>query len=171
VLNDRIDVGRVEERGYDAVVISPGPGRPEDGGISLELVRAVAGKRPLLGVCLGHQTLGQAYGARIVEAPTLMHGKTSWIHHEGKGLFAGLPRPFEATRYHSLVIAPESLPDVFRVTARTDDDVIMGIEHRALPLYGVQFHPESVLTLAGKRLLENFLHLATRWRDRPVSAV
>jgi anthranilate synthase component 2 len=164
VLNDEVEVEPLRARGYDAWVISPGPGRPEGAGISLDLVRAADARTPLLGVCLGHQTLARAHGARIVRAPQLMHGKTSSIHHEGRGLFRGLPRPFEATRYHSLVIAPESLPDSLEVTARTADGVVMGIRHRHLPSYGIQFHPESVLTLEGKPLLANFLAVAARVR-------
>ena len=160
VLNDRVTVEELSGRNYDAWVISPGPGRPEQSGISLDLVRAAGDSVPLLGVCLGHQALAQAYGARIVRAPTLMHGKTSPIEHDGEGLFDGLPEPFEATRYHSLVIEPGSLPEAFVVTARTPDGVIMGIRHEVWPLWGVQFHPESILTTSGKPLLSNFLRLA-----------
>jgi anthranilate synthase component 2 len=162
VLNDEVDVERLRARSFDAWVISPGPGRPEGAGISLDLVRAADAGTPLLGVCLGHQALAQAHGARIVGAPDLMHGKTSSIHHDGRGLFRGLPRPFAATRYHSLVIEPESLPDTFAVSARTADGVVMGIRHRSLPSFGIQFHPESVLTLEGKPLLANFLAVAAR---------
>jgi anthranilate synthase/aminodeoxychorismate synthase-like glutamine amidotransferase len=160
-LNDRLELDRVFSQGLDGIVISPGPGRPDQAGITLELVRAVAGRLPLLGVCLGHQAIAQAYGARIVQAEVLMHGKTSRIEHEGQGLFADLPRPFEATRYHSLVIDPASLSGELEITARTRDGVIMGIQHRVHPLYGVQFHPESILTQDGKMLLANFLRLAT----------
>jgi anthranilate synthase component 2 len=170
-LNDAIKVAGVKADAFDGVVLSPGPGRPEGAGICLELIRAVAGAIPLLGVCLGHQALAQAYGARIVQAPTLMHGKTSAIDHTGNGLFQGLPRPFDATRYHSLVVAPDSVPDDFRVAAWTGDGVIMGLDHEELPLYGVQFHPESVLTVEGKPLLANFLRLAERWnRERTCAA-
>jgi len=157
VLNDRIDAGQALTGRYDAVVISPGPGRPEGAGVSLELIARVAGEMPLLGVCLGHQAIGVAFGASIVRAPVPMHGKTSWIDHDGSGLFRGLPCPFEATRYHSLVIDEATLADDIRVSARSADGVVMGIEHRELPLYGVQFHPESILTVAGKPLLANFL--------------
>lgn len=161
-LNDEASADAVLGLAPDAVVISPGPGRPEDGGITLEVVERCAGKTPLLGVCLGHQAIAQAFGAKIVRAPTLMHGKTSPIAHDGRDLFVGLPDPFTATRYHSLVIDPASLPRGFVVTARTTGDVIMGIRHESWPLWGVQFHPESILTTAGKPLLQNFLDLARR---------
>lgn len=164
VLNDRIAADDISARDVDGIVISPGPGRPDDAGVTLDVVRSLAGRIPILGVCLGHQAIAQAFGARIVQAPTLMHGKTSQIDHEGRGLFRGLPRPFEATRYHSLVVDPQSLGDEFEVTARSAD-VIMGIRHRGLALWGVQFHPESVLTLAGKALLRNFLSLAAKSPD------
>jgi anthranilate synthase/aminodeoxychorismate synthase-like glutamine amidotransferase len=162
VLNDRIDAGEARRRRFDAWVISPGPGRPENAGVSLDLVRAAAGHRPLLGVCLGHQALAQAYGATIVRAPELIHGKSSPIHHDGRGLFDGLSRPFHATRYHSLIVEPRSLPDVFEVTARTADGIVMAIRHRRWPLHGIQFHPESILTVEGKTLLANFLGLVRR---------
>ncbi len=165
-LSDRVPVGEVERLAFDAIMISPGPGRPEEAGISLELIPRIAGRTPFLGVCLGHQALAQAYGARIVQAPTLMHGKTSPIEHDGSGLFRGLPPGFEATRYHSLIVDPESLPDVFWVNARAAGEEIMAIEHRRHPLYGVQFHPESILTLSGKQLLANFLELARQWNSR-----
>jgi anthranilate synthase/aminodeoxychorismate synthase-like glutamine amidotransferase len=155
--NDAIDVAGILAAGPDAVLISPGPGRPEDGGVSLEAIAALAGKLPLLGVCLGHQCVGQAYGAEIVAAPHLMHGKTSEIHHDGQGLFSGLPNPFVATRYHSLVVRPESVPPELEVTATSTDGVVMGLRHRHLPVEGVQFHPESVLTPSGPSLLANFL--------------
>jgi anthranilate synthase/aminodeoxychorismate synthase-like glutamine amidotransferase len=141
----------------DAIVISPGPGRPESAGVSMEVVRTFAGEIPILGVCLGHQCIGEVYGGRTVSAPTLMHGKTSQIHHDGSGVFAGLPDPFVATRYHSLVIEPASVPDVLEVTARTSDGVVMGLRHRELAVEGVQFHPESILTPSGPNLLANFL--------------
>jgi anthranilate synthase/aminodeoxychorismate synthase-like glutamine amidotransferase len=140
-----------------AIVISPGPGTPDQAGITLELIAKAAGRVPLLGVCLGHQSLGQAFGGRVVRAPKLMHGKTSEIHHDGKTIFAGLMNPFTATRYHSLIVARESVPAVLEVSAWTDDGLVMGLRHRALPLEGVQFHPESILTAAGKELLRNFL--------------
>jgi anthranilate synthase component 2 len=139
------------------VLISPGPGRPEDGGVSLEVVRRLGGEIPLLGVCLGHQCIGQAFGGEIVAAPHLMHGKTSEIHHDGEGIFAGLANPFVATRYHSLVVRPDSVPPELEVTATSTDGVVMGLRHRTLRIEGVQFHPESVLTVSGPALLANFL--------------
>jgi anthranilate synthase/aminodeoxychorismate synthase-like glutamine amidotransferase len=161
-LNDAVDVEWCVAQSFDAVVISPGPGRPEQAGISLELIRAVAGRIPLLGVCLGHQALAQAYGARIVRAPEVVHGKTSRILHDGQGLFHELPAGFEATRYHSLVVDESTLPAEFEITARTADGLIMAIQRRELQLYGVQFHPESLLTVEGKRILANFLALSAQ---------
>jgi anthranilate synthase component 2 len=155
--NDAIDVDGIRAERPDAVLISPGPGRPEDGGVSLEVVRQLGGEIPLLGVCLGHQCIGQAFGGEIVTAPHVMHGKTSEIHHDGQGLFAGLPNPFVATRYHSLVVRPESVPAEMEVTATSTDGVVMGLRHRTLRIEGVQFHPESVLTASGPALLANFL--------------
>jgi len=169
-LNDEIDVAWAVERAFDAIVISPGPGRPEDAGVSLELVRTVAGRVPLLGVCLGHQAIAAAKGCRIVQAPTLMHGKTSRVFHDGDGLYRDLPSPFDAMRYHSLTVDPGSLVDEFEVTARTAEGVIMGIRHRQQALHGVQFHPESVLTPDGKPLLRNFLSLAAEWRRESTHA-
>ena len=159
-LNDEVDRAWVSGRGFDALVVSPGPGRPEEAGICQELVQSLGPATPLLGVCLGHQAIAQAFGARIVDAPTLVHGKTSKVWHDGRGLFEGLPSPFDATRYHSLVVDRTSLPAELEVNAWTDDGVVMGLRHRALPLHGVQFHPESILTLEGKALLANFLALA-----------
>jgi anthranilate synthase component 2 len=158
--NDAIDVAAIRSASPDAVVISPGPGRPESAGVSLEVVRELGGEVPILGVCLGHQVVAQVYGGSIVAAPTLMHGKTSQIHHDGRGVFAGLPDPFTATRYHSLVVDPGSVPDALEVSARTPDGVIMGLRHRGLPVEGVQFHPESLLTPSGPSLLANFLAIA-----------
>ncbi|HSZ35525.1 MAG TPA: aminodeoxychorismate/anthranilate synthase component II [Acidimicrobiales bacterium] len=155
--NDAIDVDGIRAEHPDAVLISPGPGRPDDGGVSLDVVRRLGGEIPLLGVCLGHQCIGQAFGGLIESAPHLMHGKTSEIHHDGKGVFAGLPNPFVATRYHSLVVQPESVPSELEVTATSTDGVVMGLRHRSLPIEGVQFHPESVLTPSGPALLGNFL--------------
>ncbi|HVA09365.1 MAG TPA: aminodeoxychorismate/anthranilate synthase component II [Acidimicrobiales bacterium] len=155
--NDAIDVAGIRAERPDAVLISPGPGRPEDGGVSMAAIAELAGEIPLLGVCLGHQCIGQVYGGQVVAAPHLMHGKTSEIHHDGQGIFAGLPNPFVATRYHSLVVAPESVPAELEVTATSTDGVIMGLRHRELPVEGVQFHPESVLTASGPALLANFL--------------
>jgi anthranilate synthase component 2 len=155
--NDAIDVAGIRSLGPDAILISPGPGRPEDGGVSLAAIGELAGDIPLLGVCLGHQCIGQAFGGAVVAAPHLMHGKTSEISHDGLGLFAGLPNPFVATRYHSLVVSPDSVPDELLVTATSSDGAIMGLRHRTLPIEGVQFHPESVLTVSGPALLGNFL--------------
>jgi anthranilate synthase/aminodeoxychorismate synthase-like glutamine amidotransferase len=155
--NDAIDVDGIRAAAPDAIVISPGPGRPESAGVSMDVVRTFAGEIPILGVCLGHQCIGEVYGGLVVSAPTLMHGKTSQIHHDGRGVFAGLPDPFVATRYHSLVIEPASVPDLLEVTARTSDGVVMGLRHRELAVKGVQFHPESILTPSGPNLLANFL--------------
>jgi anthranilate synthase/aminodeoxychorismate synthase-like glutamine amidotransferase len=147
----------------DALVVSPGPGDPDDAGVSVQAIEAYAGKVPILGVCLGHQCIGAAFGGRIDRAPVgPVHGKTSDIDHDGSGVFSGLPDPFVATRYHSLAIDEETFPDVLRVTARSDDGVVMGVTHRELPIEGVQFHPESVLTTDGPALLENFVKAATR---------
>jgi anthranilate synthase component 2 len=158
VRNDQLSAAEALALDPERVVISPGPGNPDQAGISLEVVRRCGeASLPLLGVCLGHQALGQAFGGKIVRAPRLMHGKTSPIHHDGRTLFAGLPEPFEATRYHSLVVARESVPACLEVSAWTEDGLVMGLRHRDLPLEGVQFHPESILTEAGKALLRNFL--------------
>jgi anthranilate synthase/aminodeoxychorismate synthase-like glutamine amidotransferase len=158
VRNDEITVDDAIDRRPDAVLLSPGPGRPEDAGILCEAIPAFAAAGvPVLGVCLGHQAIGHVYGASVVRAPQLMHGKTSPIEHEQLGVFAGLPSPLTATRYHSLVIDPSTLPDCLEVTARTADGVIMGVRHRELAVEGVQFHPESILTGAGHLLLTNFL--------------
>ena len=155
VRNDAL-VSDLEGCDPDALVVSPGPGRPEDAGCSVAAIRHFAGKIPVLGVCLGHQAIGIAFGGSVVRAGRVMHGKTSEIFHEGAGLFAGLPNPMEATRYHSLVISPDGLPEDLEVTARTSDGVIMGVRHRSLAVEGVQFHPESVLTTAGMGMIENF---------------
>ena len=155
--NDAISVAGIKAEAPDAILISPGPGRPDDAGISMEVVATLGGAIPILGVCLGHQCIGQVFGGRIVSAPTLMHGKTSEIHHSGTGIFRGLPAPFVATRYHSLVVAPESVPAVLGVTATSTDGVIMGLRHAAMAIEGVQFHPESILTPSGPSLLANFL--------------
>ncbi len=158
--NNRITIREIERIRPDRIVISPGPCTPREAGISVEVIRHFAGKLPILGVCLGHQSIGAAYGAEIINAPRLMHGKTSMIHHDAKGVFKGLPNPFEATRYHSLIIKEDTLPKDFIITARAGRDEIMGIRHRKLLLEGVQFHPESILTKPGKELLKNFLDLA-----------
>jgi len=158
--NDEMTAEAALALGPERIVISPGPGTPDQAGLSLELIRRAAGRVPLLGVCLGHQALGQAFGARVVRAPVLMHGKTSPIHHDGRTVFAGLDDPFTATRYHSLIVDRDSVPDCLEVSAWTADGIVMGMRHRGLPLEGVQFHPESILTSAGKDLLRNFLQLS-----------
>jgi anthranilate synthase component II len=153
----------------ERIVISPGPGTPDQAGITLELIRRAAGRVPLLGVCLGHQALGQAFGGRVVRAPTLMHGKTSPIHHDGRTVFAGLPDPFTATRYHSLIVDRDSVPECLEISAWTVGGLVMGLRHRTLPLEGVQFHPESILTTSGKDLLRNFLRLGTASAEQRAS--
>jgi anthranilate synthase/aminodeoxychorismate synthase-like glutamine amidotransferase len=155
--NDQITVEQALARRPAAIVISPGPGTPDQAGITLDLIRAAAGRAAVLGVCLGHQALGQAFGGQVVRAPRLMHGKVSDVRHDGRTIFEGLPVSFSATRYHSLVVARESVPECLEVSAWTDDGIVMGLRHRELPLEGVQFHPESILTSAGKQLLGNFL--------------
>jgi anthranilate synthase component 2 len=157
--NDRISVEQIAQRKPERIVISPGPCTPQEAGISVEMVQKLAGKIPILGVCLGHQAIGAAFGGKIIRAPKLFHGKTSAIRHDGSGVFRGLPNPFTATRYHSLIVERKSLPAELKVTAETDDDIIMGMQHRQYSLMGVQFHPESVLTDSGKQLLKNFLSL------------
>ena len=159
VRNDEISAEAAVALAPDRIVISPGPGTPDQAGITLDLIRRAAGRIPLLGVCLGHQALGQAFGGRVLRAPKLMHGKTSQIHHDGRTVFARLPDPFTATRYHSLVVARESVPESLEVSAWTDDGIVMGLRHREHALEGVQFHPESILTTVGKDLLRNFLEL------------
>ena len=155
--NDEISVDEVAGLNPDHVVISPGPCTPTEAGISVPLIQELAGKVPILGVCLGHQSIGQAFGGRIIHAKQLMHGKTSLIHHKDMGVFAGLPNPFTATRYHSLVIERETIPDCLEITAWTDDGEIMGVRHKTLAVEGVQFHPESILTEHGHAMLANFL--------------
>ncbi len=155
--NDEIDLAKVAELNPRHIVISPGPCTPNEAGISLALIHEFAGKIPLLGVCLGHQSIGQAFGGKIIKAKTLMHGKTSLIHHTDTGVFKGLNNPYTATRYHSLVIERETLPDCLEVTAWTEDNEIMGVKHKTLAIEGVQFHPESILTEHGHDLLDNFI--------------
>ena len=161
--NDQVTVEQIGELAPEKIVISPGPCTPNEAGVSIATIQAFAGKVPILGVCLGHQSIGQAFGGKIVHARSIMHGKTSMIHHNNVGVFSGLPDPFEATRYHSLVIEKESLPDCLEVTAWTEDsdigvDEIMGVRHKTLPIEGVQFHPESILTRSGHDMLRNFLN-------------
>lgn len=156
--NDQISLEQIRKLQPDGIVISPGPGRPEDAGVSLEIIQQLGATVPILGVCLGHQSIGEVFGGKVVSAPTLMHGKTSEIHHTNVGVFRNLENPFTATRYHSLVIERETCPDVLEITAWVDDGTIMGVRHRNYPhVEGVQFHPESILTSSGKLLLRNFL--------------
>ncbi len=159
VRNDAISVEEVRALAPSFIVISPGPGVPRDAGISVDLVRALGATTPTLGVCLGHQAIAEAYGGVVIRAPELMHGKASMVAHDGRGVFAGLPSPFSAIRYHSLCAAPETIPEVLSVTAKSDSGVIMALQHREYPVYGVQFHPESILTEYGKDLLRNFLNV------------
>jgi anthranilate synthase/aminodeoxychorismate synthase-like glutamine amidotransferase len=157
VRNDQLTVRDIRAMQPSHIVISPGPGDPDDSGISLDVLREMGATTPILGVCLGHQCIGQVYGGVVKRARVPMHGKVSLIHHDGDPMFAGLPNPFEATRYHSLIVEPETLPDCLQVTARTEDSEIMGLRHKEYPVYGVQFHPESVLTPDGMQILRNFV--------------
>jgi anthranilate synthase/aminodeoxychorismate synthase-like glutamine amidotransferase len=157
--NDALGVDDVAKLAPRRIVISPGPCTPNEAGISLELIARLAGQVPIFGVCLGHQAIGQAFGGKVVRAPRVMHGKTSPIEHDEKGLFRGIASPMQATRYHSLVVEPSSLPDSLAVTARTAEGEIMALAHKTLPVWGVQFHPESILTIDGKKLLQNFLEM------------
>jgi len=157
--NDAITPDEVEKMKPQKIVVSPGPGRPDEAGISMELIRKFGGKIPILGVCLGHQCMGEVYGGKVVRAGRLMHGKTSPIQHDGKGVFQGLPNPFEATRYHSLIVEKNSVPSCLEVCAETAEGEIMGLRHREYPVHGVQFHPESILSKEGKDLLANFLKI------------
>jgi anthranilate synthase component 2 len=166
VRNDKITATGVLVRAPEAIVLSPGPCTPNEAGICLDLIGEAKGAVPILGVCLGHQAIGQAYGGRIVRAPTLMHGKLSKIVHEGDGVFHGINGPFHATRYHSLTIAPETMPRSLKVTAQTEDGVIMGVQHKTDPVHGVQFHPESIASEHGHRILRNFLEIARAFNER-----
>jgi anthranilate synthase/aminodeoxychorismate synthase-like glutamine amidotransferase len=161
--NDQVTIGEIEALGPERIVVSPGPCTPQEAGISIELIRNFAGKVPVLGVCLGHQALGAAFGGKVVRAPNLMHGKTSEVKHDGKTIFKNLPSPMTATRYHSLIVEEKDLPEELEVSASTTERdgsrTIMGLRHRKFPVEGVQFHPESVLTNEGKKLMENFLHI------------
>jgi anthranilate synthase component 2 len=158
--NDALTVAQAIAMAPEAIVLSPGPCTPNEAGICCDLIRAAAGRIPILGVCLGHQAIGQVYGGEVVRAPTPMHGKVSAIHHDGTDIFAGLKNPFAATRYHSLIVRADTLPSSLVATAHTDDGLIMGLRHMSLPIYGVQFHPESIASEHGHDLLRNFLHLA-----------
>ncbi|MFT8522435.1 anthranilate synthase component II [Gluconobacter oxydans] len=158
--NDALSVEEALALNPSAIVISPGPGAPTEAGICCDLIRAAAGKVPVFGVCLGHQAIGQVFGAEVVRAPVPMHGKISAVHHDGTGVFAGLPEPVDVVRYHSLTLAPDSIPETLVVNARTEDGVIMGVRHRDYPVHGVQFHPESIASVAGRELLANFLKIA-----------
>ena len=155
--HDELTVDAVEAMAPDGILISPGPGRPEDAGVSNAVIERLSGRIPILGVCLGHQCIGQVFGAEVVRASEVVHGKTSVVYHRGQGVLSGLPQPFEATRYHSLVVDPTSIPPELEVTATTDDGTVMAIRHRELAVEGVQFHPESILTTSGKQLMANFL--------------
>ncbi len=161
--NDKITIPHIEDMRPDHIIISPGPCTPNEAGISLEMIRHFKGKIPMLGVCLGHQAIGQAFGGDVVRAPRLMHGKTSLVYHDGKGVFTGLKNSLTATRYHSLIVKKETLPDCFEISAETDVGEIMGIRHKEYAIEGVQFHPESILTEAGHTMLENFLSLNPNW--------
>lgn len=157
IRNDAMTVEEVKELNPDKILISPGPGRPDEAGITEALIREMGEKTPILGVCLGHQAIGEVFGGEVIHAPKLMHGKTSKVHHDGKSVFRNVEEPFDATRYHSLVLNPDKIPDVLQITARSDDDVIMGLRHRNFPIEGIQFHPESILTTEGPKIIENWL--------------
>lgn len=159
--NDKITTDEIAAKKPAGIVISPGPCTPDDAGISLDIVRTLGAQFPLLGVCLGHQSIGQAFGGKVIRAPYLMHGKISEIRHDGKGVFAGLPNPFTATRYHSLIVERDSLPEELEISAWTEDGLIMGLRHKHYPIHGIQFHPESILTTVGKDLLKNFVDMLT----------
>jgi anthranilate synthase component II len=175
--NDKITTAEIADADPDAIVLSPGPCTPKEAGICLGLIEEVAGKIPILGVCLGHQAIGDAFGGKVVRAPTPVHGKLSAIRHEGAGIFRGINAPFQATRYHSLVVERASLPAALTITAETDDGLIMGLAHKALPVHGVQFHPESIASEHGHVILHNFLDIAASWnvsvgrRTAPPAAV
>lgn len=160
IRNDLMTVEELKKLNPDRILISPGPGRPEDAGITEDLIRVLGPGIPVLGVCLGHQAIGEVFGAQVVHAPSLMHGKTSEIFHDGKSVFQGVEDGFTATRYHSLVLAPDTIPDELEVTAKTDDGVIMGVRHRSYPIEGIQFHPESILTIEGPKIVKNWLKLS-----------
>ncbi|PKA17967.1 anthranilate synthase component II [Leptospira haakeii] len=160
--NDKIDLSEIKSLAPKGIILSPGPGRPEDSGVCIDILKELAGQLPILGVCLGHQAIGLVHGGKIVNAPNIMHGKVSLIEHDGKDIYKSLPSPFLATRYHSLVIQPESLPDVLEVSSKTEDGIIMGVRHKTKPhLYGVQFHPESIMTQNGLELVRNFSRIVS----------
>jgi len=167
--NDKIDIAYILEKEFQGIVISPGPGIPEDAGISVELIQKVGNKIPILGVCLGHQAIAVAYGGKVVRSEKLMHGKSSAIYHQQKGIYQDLENPFLAGRYHSLTIDTQSFPDSLEIDATTADDVIMGIHHRDYPVLGIQFHPESILTKIGKKFLQNFIDFSLNYRERKSS--
>ncbi len=169
--NDRITVDEVRAKQPSAILISPGPGRPADAGITEDLIRALGMETPVLGVCLGNQAIGEVFGARVVHAPTLMHGKTSSIEHDGRTIFEALPQPFPATRYHSLMLDPETISEELEVSARTADGVIMGVRHKTYPIEGIQFHPESILTEVGPKLLHNWISLYVTPNVKPASTL
>jgi anthranilate synthase component 2 len=160
--NDRITLEEIEKLSPERIVISPGPCSPGEAGISVAAIKYFAGKVPILGVCLGHQAIGEAFGGNVVRSAYLMHGKTSPIHHDGRGLFKGLPNPFEATRYHSLIVERSTFPDCLEITAWVEEGEVMGLQHRELPIWGVQFHPESILTMNGMDILRNFLEMSKK---------
>ncbi len=164
--NDKITIEEIKDLAPDHIIISPGPCTPNEAGVSLKLIEHFAGYIPILGVCLGHQAIGQAFGGDVIRAPRLMHGKTSLIYHDGQGVFAGLKTPLTATRYHSLIVKRETLPSCLKITAQTDQGEIMGLRHCQFAVEGVQFHPESILTEAGHRMLQNFLALNPRWESK-----
>ena len=157
IRNDAMTVEEIKELNPDKILISPGPGRPADAGITEALIREMGEHTPILGVCLGHQAIGEVFGGEVIHAPKLMHGKTSKVHHDGKSVFESVDEPFTATRYHSLVLNPDKIPDVLQITARSEDEVIMGLRHRDFPIEGIQFHPESILTTEGPKIIENWL--------------
>lgn len=157
-LNDRATVAEIDAQGPHGILLSPGPGTPDDAGVTLEVISTLGSSRPILGVCLGHQSIGQCFGGKVIRAPRLMHGKTSLVEHDGRRIFSAMPNPFEATRYHSLMVEESSMPDCLEISARTTDGEIMGLRHKSLPIEGVQFHPESFLTQQGTRLISNWLN-------------
>lgn len=159
--NDAVEISEIDKMNPRWIVISPGPGTPDDAGVSIDIINKMAGRVPILGVCLGHQAIGQVFGGRVIRAERLMHGKTSYVHHDGKTIFKSIPTPYEATRYHSLIVDKTSIPACLEVSAWTSENEIMGLRHREMPVEGVQFHPESILTEHGHSLLRNFLELGT----------